>query len=215
MIAAVRARDHEGVDRLLAQDSSLAGARSAEGVSAILLALYVHDRALVDRLRAVEPPLDAFDAAALGDAGLLAELVRADPELVGASAPDGFTPLHLTAYFGGLDAARVLLDRGADPDAVAATTSRVQPIHSAVAGRHHDLVKLLLEHGADPNARQEGGWTPLQAAAQHGDQAIVELLLDAGADRTGQADDGSTAADRATAAGHADLAGRLRARADP
>jgi ankyrin repeat protein len=40
---------------------------------------------------------------------------------------------------------------------------------------------------------------------------MVELFLSAGADRTVPTDDGRTAADLAEAAGHADLAGRLRA----
>ena len=48
---------------------------------------------------------------------------------------------------------------------------------------YSDHVKLLVEHGADVNIK--GGtnqWTPLFYAAQSGHEAVVELLLDIGAD---------------------------------
>ena len=43
-------------------------------------------------------------------------------------------------------------------------------------------MKLLLEHDADPNAPQEGGFTPLHAAAQNGDMQTIQTLLFHGAD---------------------------------
>ncbi|MBF8270647.1 MAG: hypothetical protein HW386_2356, partial [Gammaproteobacteria bacterium] len=47
--------------------------------------------------------------------------------------------------------------------------------------------------GADVNAKQQGGWTALQAAAKHGSMELVELLLQHGADPNQPADDGQTA----------------------
>ena len=43
-------------------------------------------------------------------------------------------------------------------------------------------VMLLLEAGANPNARDEGGDTPLHAAARGGTAEVVMALLQAGAD---------------------------------
>lgn len=40
----------------------------------------------------------------------------------------------------------------------------------------------LLAHGADPDARNDRGQTPLGGAAFKGHDAVVKLLLDAGAD---------------------------------
>ena len=60
------------------------------------------------------------------------------------------------------------------------------------------------------NATQHGGYTPLHEAAQHGDVELAELLLSAGADPAIALPDGTTAADLAEAAGHVDLARRLR-----
>ena len=77
-----------------------------------------------------------------------------------------------------------------DPDADQENPARVRPLHSAVAARDHDAARALLEAGADPDPRQQGGYTPLLAAAHSDDAAMVELLLRHGADRGLAADDG-------------------------
>ena len=124
--------------------------------------------------------------------------------------PDGYTALHLAAYFGQLEVARLLLGRGADPNAVALNESRVTPLQSAVAAKHRDTASLLLALGASPNSVQRGGWTPLHAAARDGEEVIVDMLLLRGADATRKSDDGKTAVDLAEEGGHAALAKLLR-----
>jgi ankyrin repeat protein len=53
---------------------------------------------------------------------------------------------------------------------------------SASALGHVELVKLLLDRGADPNIANKYGLTPLLSAAYHGSDAIVAMLIRAGAD---------------------------------
>ena len=89
--------------------------------------------------------------------------------------------LSLACFFGHLDAALALLDRGADPDIVATNGTLLRPIHGAAAARRADIVELLLERGADPNAEQSGGSRAIDAARQHDDTAMIDLLLAAGA----------------------------------
>jgi ankyrin repeat protein len=157
--------------------------------------------------------LGVFDAAAVGNVGVLRNLMSTDRASVDDRGPDGFTTLHIAASFGQLEAARLLLGRGADPNAVALNECRMTPLHSAVTAKHRDTASLLLALGASPNSVQHGGVTPLHIAAQDGDEAIVDMLLLRGADPTRKNDAGKTAIDLAAENGHAALAGLLRSQA--
>ena len=160
----------------------------------MLEALYRGDREQAEEA-AEGRELDVFEAAALGRTDRVGELLRTHPELARAYARDGFTALHLAAFFGAPGAARALLDYRADADAVARNPMRVTPLHSAAAAAERDIVRMLLDAGADPNARQEGGFTPIHAAAQNGDYELYELLRSRGADEGAALDDGRTVAD--------------------
>ncbi|MEP6640398.1 MAG: ankyrin repeat domain-containing protein [Gaiellales bacterium] len=205
MLEAVSAGDAAEVERLLESDPALASARGADGVSAILQARYHGHAWMAERLADSVVELDLFEAAALGRVSRVDEMLQADPETVRSIAADGFTALHLAAFFGQLEATAVLLEHGAVPDVVAANPSRVRPLHSAAAGGHAAIVGLLLERGADPDARQQGGYVPLHASAALGDVVSVRLLLEHGADRAMRTDDGRLAADLASGDGLAEL----------
>jgi ankyrin repeat protein len=210
LIEAVNAGDAERVSALVAGDAALVSARDAEGVSALMLARYRFDRAVMDALLAADPDLDVFEATALGYVDRLRERLEADPAAASAFSPDGFTALHFAAFFGKPEAARMLLEYGAAVDVFTRNAFANQPLHAAAAGRHIEVCRVLLAAGADVNATQHGGFAPLHEAAQHGDVEMSELFLSAGADPTLTNDAGETPADTAAAAGHADLARRLR-----
>jgi ankyrin repeat protein len=150
------------------------------------------------------------DAAEAGDDGRVHDLLHRDPAAVNDPRDDGWTPLHLAAFYGRTAAAELLLAHGADANVVSANGMANRPLHAAVAGRHLPLVGLLLRYGADPNARQHGGWTPLQGAAQHGDMDIARTLLDHGADPAARSDDTRNASDLALAGGHGEVVELLR-----
>ena len=179
-------------------------------MSELIAAVYSGDQARIDELLAGHPELDVFEASALGRVQRLEDLLDAEPGLVAAWAEDGFTPLHLAAFFRHPEAARLLVERGALVDVVARNKDlEVTPLQSAAASREEETAALLLERGADPNVQQRGGFTALHAAAQNGDEPLAELLLVHGADPALTADDGRTAADFAREAGHEGLAARL------
>ena len=211
LLSAVRTDDADRVAAILAEDPSLASARGEDGISAVLLSRYRFCRPVTDALLAADPELDVFDAAALGYADRLRDGLAADASLATTYARDGFTALHLAAFFGKAEATRMLLDAGADVRAWSRNDLRVQPLHSAAAGRHHEVCRLLVAAGAELDSRQAGGYTPLHAAAEHGDTELVELFLSAGADPAAPGPDDETPADTAERAGHHDLAVRLRA----
>ena len=146
---AIAAGDGDSVADLLEARPDLAGSRNQEGLSPVLQALYNGHGELVDVLLKSNPPLDVFDAAAVGRTRGLEELLDTEPELARTWSPDGFTALHYAAFFGQEEAARVLVERGADPRVVSRHREiQVAPVQSAAAGGHDSIVRLLLEHGA-------------------------------------------------------------------
>jgi ankyrin repeat protein len=156
-------------------------------MSDVLMAVYRGDRDEAERL-AESRELTVFEASALGRTERVRELLDADPALVNAYGDDGFHPVGLASFFGQVETARLLYDRGADANQIA-RNERIQTaaIHAAAAAEgkdeetRYELVKLALEHGADPNLEQGGGFRAIDAARQNGDTTVEQLLLDHGA----------------------------------
>jgi uncharacterized protein len=206
LFEAIARGDENAVREILEHHPEAAEERDAEGVSAVRRAVYTGQDAIAKLLLDANPALDVFDTAATGRTRALEELLAAEPALTEAWSSDGFTALHLAAFFGHADAVELLLGRRADVHAVARNAElRVAPLHSAAAGGHAEIVRVLLEHGADPNARQGGGFTPLHSAAQNGDRDSLEALLESGADPALADDEGRTPGALARAAGHDEL----------
>ncbi len=196
LLEAVQNGRAEEVTRLLDEDPALLQSMRS-GVSAVRIAVYHRHpeiaRLFVDR----GARLDVFDASAVGEIARLRDLLAADSALANAVASDGFTSLGLASFFGHPEAARLLLASGADPNLAAKNSTRVAPLHSAVAGRNVEIVRELLAHGADVHARQDLGFTALHGAAVEGGEEMIRLLLDHGADRYAENDAGKTPGDLA------------------
>jgi ankyrin repeat protein len=125
-------------------------------VSPALEALYNGDLDRAEELRAPDDQLPAHEAAAFGRVERLRQLLEEDAAAANAKSPDGFTALHLAIFGGSEEAVRLLLEHGADPNALAtARIARVRPLGTAAFVRRPDLEKILLEAGADPNLARE------------------------------------------------------------
>jgi ankyrin repeat protein len=156
-------------------------------MSDVLQAIYRGDADEAERL-AVVKELDVFEASALGRTERVRELLDCDPSLVNAYGDDGFHPVGLASFFGHLETARLLYERGADANQLARNEHiQTAAIHAAAAAESSDeetryqLVKLALEHGADPNLQQGGGFRAIDAARQNGDRRVEQLLRERGA----------------------------------
>jgi ankyrin repeat protein len=153
-------------------------------MSRLLDALHAGQDERVAELLAGGPALDVFEAAAFGRTKRLRELLDDDPALANAFGDDGFQPLPLACFYGHVEAARLLLERGADPNTLA-RNEHIQPnaLHAASAAENKDeetrfeLCKLLLEHGADPSIPQGGnGSRAIDSARLNGDERLERLL---------------------------------------
>jgi ankyrin repeat protein len=208
---AIATGDPGRVKRKLGREPEAVAARDPDGLSPVLRALYDGKAEIVDVLLSAAPELDVHEAAALGQADAVKRLLGRSKRRATAYSADGFTPLHLAAFFGHVDVAELLLDRGADIEARSHNRHlpQVTPLHSAAAGRRNAVALLLLDRGADPDAAQPGGWTPLHQAAASGNLELCQALLEAGATRMAMADDRSRPLDFAIEAGHRDVVALL------
>ena len=206
---AIAARDARRVRAYLKKDPALARSKDPNGNSPVLVAAYVGAPEIADLLANAGAQVTIFEAAALGREDLVADLLAINPALLHARAHDGWSLLHLAAFFGHASLASFLLTQGADLQTESRNAMANTPLHSAVAGRRPALVRVLLDAGADPDALAH--WlTPLHLAAHAGHQPMVELLLAYGAIADLSDPHGKTPADLAQEQGFPALSDQIK-----
>jgi ankyrin repeat protein len=144
----IDAGNADGVRDLLAADPAAAAAHDEQGLTVLMRAAY-RGGDVFAAVRAANPPLEPFDRIMVGESdGLPA------PD---AWTPDGFTALHIAAFAKNVEAARALLEAGADPNVYAtASFARVTPLGTCAFAGADDVAELLLAHGADPTLVERG-----------------------------------------------------------
>lgn len=100
------------------------------------------------------------------------------------------TALNTAGYKGNLPMIRLLLDHGANVNAV--QKNCLTPLTEAAAAGHADAVALLIERGANPSLADGFGHTPLMEAAPH-HADVLRILLDHGVDVNAKDSVGGTA----------------------
>ena len=159
-------------------------------------------------------------AAREGHVDVLEPLVTAGADVDDALPANGMSALALAVYNAQYDFAKALLDLGADPDAAGNGWTALHQVvwtRSPNLGRNppfpvplgdldaFDVVRALAAAGANLDARQTGeprdgnrnvlnriGSTPLLQAAKVADAAMMQLLVDLGADPALATEEGAT-----------------------
>ncbi|MFE1630576.1 ankyrin repeat domain-containing protein [Brevibacillus reuszeri] len=142
---------------------------------------------------------ELFQAAQSGDTERLTAILEVNPHLVNIENSDGLTLLGYAAHFGNKAAVQLLLDSGADVNAVSHSKVSYIPsntaLHAAIAGeRDPEVIQLLLSRNAKTTIFDSNGHTCLHSAAFHNDNVeLIRLLLAHGADVNACARGGDTA----------------------
>jgi len=120
------------------------------------------------------------------------ELLLNDKKIdVDLSNKSGETPLMMASIQGNLPLVQTLvLKNKAMVDHIGWT-----PLHYACAKGHFDVAQFLIANGATVDAMSIGNTTPLMMAVQSGNEQLVKLLLDKGADLQIQNNNGLSAID--------------------
>ncbi|MBV9494786.1 MAG: ankyrin repeat domain-containing protein [Acidobacteria bacterium] len=83
-------------------------------------------------------------------------------------------PVHAAAAVCDRETMRMLLERGADPNAK--QQGDFTPLHGAASRGDREMAELLLAHGADRQAKSADGKTPADVARERGYPSIGDFL---------------------------------------
>lgn len=140
LFTAVATGDKTEVARLLKDEPRSANSPGPDDYPALHFAVAMDYRGILDELLAAGCDVD----------------IRNGSEIQGSI---GETALHCAAFWGRDEIAMMLIDAGADVNAL--TERKSTPLHDAARMGNVTIAKLLLDHGAKPNARDNEGETPL------------------------------------------------------
>jgi len=191
-IDAIKTGDFDRVKAMLSTEPVLIESRDRSGASAILTAVYHRQRDIVNLLVSRGVSLTLFEASAAGEFERAERLLDEQPSIVNTLSADGWTPLHLAAFFGHTRVAELLLDRGADVARVSTNANGNTPLHAALAGNHKMVAGLLMGAGADVNAHDAAGWCPLHIAASNNNLDAMKTLIAQGAEVSATNSEGQT-----------------------
>ncbi|XP_032878074.1 ankyrin repeat domain-containing protein 50-like [Amblyraja radiata] len=213
---------HGACVRLLLAQGAPLDARGLDGRPGLWLAALGGHAELAAELLGLGASLDGLDSSGRPLLYLLAlenrvESARrlldgAKPGLE-ARDPDGRSALHVCAWLGLRELARLLLERGARVDAQ--DRQRRSALHSAAWQGHAALLRLLVTSGAPVDQACGQGATALGIAAQEGHSEAVRVLLQAGADPDRADLHGRTPARVASKRGHAHIVRLLQGPQSP
>lgn len=177
---------------MVSADPGLINACGRTGDSAILTAVYHRQKEIVNLLVSRGAAMTVFEACAAGEYDRAERLLNDAPAAINTFSPDGWTPLHLAAFFGHIKLTELLLSRGADVRARSRNSNGNTPLHAALAGNHSFVAGLLLGAGSDVNATDAAGWQPLHLAAANNNLDAMRTLIAQGAEVNAPNADGKT-----------------------
>ena len=142
--------------------------------SALGAASHVGRRDIAQYLLDKGAPLTIYTAAMMGMKNQVRQFLQDDPSQAQVKGAHGFTNLFHAALSGDVEIAQLLYDAGS-------TEGLGSALHAAIWQDNEPMLRWLLEHGADVQTKNYQGKTPLDAATEQQNTAMVTLLKAHGA----------------------------------
>ena len=128
------------------------------------------------------PKVDLHSAVATDNLEVIRQHIKAGSDLNVLEPTRASTPLITAAFFGNTEAAKILIDAGADLNYQNADGSTA--LHTAAAFGKTEVANILIDAGIDLSTQNNEGSTALHTAAFLCREEIVKALLEKGADKT-------------------------------
>ncbi len=161
----------------------------------------------VELLLASAAKPDLLTACALGRVPDVKRLLADKPRGAGTLDTIELAPIYWAARFGQSPTVKLLIEKGADPNARDQTGKTA--LMFAAGRADYPAVACLVEHGANLDAADPFGATALHEAARAGDMEMIRLLLKLGASGDLRDGRGRTPAACARESGHPETAAIL------
>ncbi len=203
---AITAGDQDKFRELLEQNPDWADAVDENENGILVRAAVANQEEMVLALLEARGEDPVFASTIRGDRDAVMAQCDEDASRVKNESKDGFTALHFAAFFSQDRTLDVLVEYGADIEAVTSHPSKMMPIHCAALSGKMEAIDSLLNRGADPDALRADGWTALMIAAAHGYERPLLTILHHNCDVDVESSDGKTAVDLARENGHDRLA---------
>ena len=181
LMAAVRAGDPDAVELLVERGAPVNAADPQFAHTALMWAVRRNDTAVMRLLlakgasveastRSGERPIVRSPGTGGGSHGVGIVRSGVPPQGEQQPAPGGMTPLLFAARDGCLDAARLLVEAGADVNL--ADPNGITPLVMAITNGQPAVARLLIDRGADPRRADWWGRTPLWSAVDSRNLAV-------------------------------------------
>lgn len=127
--------------------------------------------------RALTPEQEFFKKVKAGDLARVSELLADAPRLARAMDGTGATALHHAAWKGHAEIAALLLQSGAEVNALWDDAHYGgTPLHAAAHGNQKAAAEVLIRHGADLHAISANGRSVMQETTLHNARTVANLL---------------------------------------
>lgn len=145
---AINAGRDDLVDQLLYQNPEWVNAQDALGTSMLMHALNERQPWVAGVIIRHRRQFSPWKLAACGLEGDLRKQLEENPAIIYAYTPDVYPLIFMAALFGQDVTLRLLLERGANPNAIAENSTKMSALHGAALQNHPEVAHLLISYGA-------------------------------------------------------------------